>query len=139
LSVASNKLGDYKITIAKCTEALYIEKNLPKAYFLRAQAQCKVKSFEEAMNDIKEAIKLSPSDKALRDEFEAIKAAKKKDMEFEREAAQKLFSSGLYNEKQAPKKPASGLPDFEPDNNQVFMDIEVEGEQGRVVFELFPK
>lgn len=92
ISVASNKLGDYKITIDKCTEALYIDDKTTKAYFLRAHAQSKLKNYEEALTDIKEAIKLSPSDKALRDEFEAIKAAKKKETEFEKEAAKRLLS-----------------------------------------------
>ena len=87
ISVASNKLGDYKMTINKCTEALYIDDKLTKAYFLRAQAKSKLKNYDEAITDIKEAIKLSPGDKALRDEFEAIKALKKKESDAEKTAA----------------------------------------------------
>lgn len=75
-SVASNKLGDYTTTINKTTEALYLDDKAAKAYFLRAQAKKATKDFEGALIDIKEAIKVSPADKALRDEFEAIKAAK---------------------------------------------------------------
>lgn len=87
IGVASNKLGDFKLTIAKCTEALYIDNQTAKAYYLRAQANSKLKNFEEAINDIKEAIKISPADKALRDEFEAIKALKKKEADHEKELA----------------------------------------------------
>ena len=77
--MASNKLGDYKVTINKCTEVTYIDDKNPKSYYLRAQAHSKLKDFDQALTDIKEAIKLNPADKNLRDEFEAIKAAKKKE------------------------------------------------------------
>lgn len=86
-SVASNKIGDYKITINKCTEVTYIDKANPKCYYLRAQAYSKLKQYDEAINDIKEAIKLSPSDKNLREEFEAIKALKKKEADHEKDMA----------------------------------------------------
>jgi hypothetical protein len=49
-----------------------------KGYYLRAIANSKTNNFEEALDDIKTAIKLSPSDKNLRDEFENIKALKQK-------------------------------------------------------------
>ena len=104
-----------------------------------------MKQYEEALNDIKEAIKLSPSDKNLRDEYEAIKASKKKETDHEKELARQLFSQGLYNEKSAPSKPkkVDGLPEFKQENPQVFFDLEVgtetEPKTGRVVFELFPE
>jgi tetratricopeptide (TPR) repeat protein len=87
IAVVSNKLGDFKLTIAKTTEVLYIDEKSAKAFFLRAQAKSKLKDYEAALEDIKEAIKLSPADKALRDEFEAIKAAKKKEIDHEKELA----------------------------------------------------
>jgi hypothetical protein len=111
---------------------------------LRAQAHSKLKNFDEGLQDIKEAIKLSPSDKALRDEFENIKALKKKESDSEKEAAKKLFASGLYNEKATPKiAKVAGLPDFNIENPQVYMDISIGAEEGkspstgRVIFELF--
>lgn len=87
---------------------------------------------------------MSPSDKSLRDEFEAIKAAKAKETDHEKEMAKRLFAGGLYQEKAAPviKKQGSqvGLPDFKEDNPQVYFDISIGGgETGRVVFELFPE
>lgn len=153
ISVASNKIGDYKTTLDKTTEALIIDDKLTKAFYLRAQAQSKLKEFDAALTDIKEAIKLSPGDKALRDEYEVIKGAKQKESDAEREAAKKLFAKGLYNEKKVPvaappkeddEEPKHlELPAFNASNPQVFMDIAVgrgagqEPEQGRVVFELF--
>lgn len=49
-----------------------------KALFIRSQAHTKVKNFKEATDDLKAAIKLSPGDKKLRDEFEKLKELKKK-------------------------------------------------------------
>ena len=96
------------------------------------------------MADIKEAIKLSPADKSMRDEFETIKAAKAKEVDHEKEMAKRLFSGGLYQEKAVPvkevKKAAAGLPEFKEENPQVFFDITIgDGESQRVVFELFPE
>lgn len=57
-----------------------------------------------------------------------------------------FFKQGIYNEKDDVKIRAvyNKLPDFDPENSQVFMDIEIAGEgdeaqKGRVVFELFTK
>lgn len=58
-----------------------------------------------------------------------------------------MFAEGFYNDKEAPKvaKTHTKLPDFDPENSQVFFDLAVgtEGEEGyekeRVVFELFTK
>ena len=117
-SVASNKIGDYTFTINKTTEALYIDNKAAKAFFLRAQAKKATKDYEGAMNDIKEAIRLSPADKALRDELESIRAAKQKEIDHEKEVAKKFISgSGLYPQKPAPPKAKAAptaLPAFKP-------------------------
>ena len=94
----------------------------------------------------------------MRDEFECIKALKKKEQEAEKQMAKSLFSGGLYEDKKitpaAPKatekdeeddeeKEERSLPEFNPDNPQVYLDIEIEGgegqeaQKGRVIFELF--
>jgi len=57
--------------------------------------------YDEAISDIKEAIKISPEDKSLRDEFEKIKELRKKANEAQSKAAKSFFSQGLYNEKEA--------------------------------------
>jgi hypothetical protein len=41
---------------------------------LRSIARAKLNDFDEALFDIKEAIKIDPAAKNLRDEFESIKA-----------------------------------------------------------------
>jgi hypothetical protein len=55
-------------------------------------------------------------------------------------------SGGLYDEKEAPPniQTYSKLPDYDGENVQTFMDIEIgnegeEKEKGRVVFEVFSK
>lgn len=81
LSVVTNNTGDYKETLINCTKALDIDEKAGKAYFLRSQANLKLHQYDEALVDIKEAIKISPADKKLRDEFETIKGLKKKYLE----------------------------------------------------------
>lgn len=65
-SVASNKLSDFKTTISKCKEVLYMDDKSAKAYFLKSKALAETKQYDEALLDIKEAIKLCPDDKAMR-------------------------------------------------------------------------
>jgi hypothetical protein len=36
ICVASNKIGDYRTTVDKATEALHVDPKLAKAYYLRA-------------------------------------------------------------------------------------------------------
>lgn len=72
-SVASNNLGLFKDTIENCSQVLEIDPKNVKAYFLRSQAHTKVHAFEEALGDLKEAIKLNPGDKKLREDFENVK------------------------------------------------------------------
>ena len=76
MSVVTNNTGDYKETLINCSKALDIDNKVVKAYYLRSTANMKLHAYDEAISDIKEAIKLSPNDKKLREEFEAIKKAR---------------------------------------------------------------
>jgi Flp pilus assembly protein TadD len=49
-----------------------------KAWYLRGVAHLKMKNFDDATTDLKMAIKLNPTDKKLRSEFDVLKAEKKK-------------------------------------------------------------
>ena len=60
IAVVCLKSGDFKEVLINCTKALDIDEKTPKAYYLRAQANQKLHQYDEAMIDIKEAIKLSP-------------------------------------------------------------------------------
>lgn len=82
---------------------------------------------------------MSPTDKALRDEFEKIKEARRKANETQSKAAKSFLAGGLYQEKEAAiTRVENELPQFDLANPQVYFDIEIgETEKGRVVFELF--
>jgi Flp pilus assembly protein TadD len=71
--VAANKIGAYKDTVRFTTQALKLDMTSTKAWFLRGVAGGKLHYFEEALADLKEAIKLAPNDKSFRDEFESVK------------------------------------------------------------------
>ena len=142
IAIVCNKTGDYKEALIISTKALDLDDKAVKALYQRALAQSKLHQYDEAITDIKEAIKLNPTDKNLRDEFEKIKELRRKTNESQSKAARSLFSQGLYNEKEASiTKVETDLPKFDQNNPQVYMDIQIgEGEQssiGRVVFELF--
>lgn len=142
LSVALNHSGDYKDTVHNCTLALKIDPSAVKALTLRGIAHKMMKNFDEATDDLKSAIKLAPTDKKLREEFEILKEEKKKYGASQQQAMKQFFSQGIYNEKEAVKmrKVFDKLPEFRADNAQVFFDIQIGDDQkGRVVFELFTK
>jgi peptidylprolyl isomerase len=65
-SVCLNSIGHFGQTVDKCTKVIQIDKNAVKAFFLRSVAHTKLQNFDDALNDIKEAIKLSPQDKKFR-------------------------------------------------------------------------
>ena len=60
MSVMMNKTGDYKETIRHCTKAIEIDSKAIKALFLRSFAYEKVQNFDEALEDVKAAIRLAP-------------------------------------------------------------------------------
>lgn len=73
MCVCLNSSGDFKDSIHHATLALKVDPNAVKALYLRGVAYLKSKSFDEAAQDLKAAIKLNPADKKLRDEFELLK------------------------------------------------------------------
>ena len=97
------------------------------------------------MADVVKAIKLNPQDKQLRSHHAAVKEGKQNAQGKEKNAYAKFFKEGVYNEKDAVVQKKHALPDFDPENAQVYFDMGI-GEPGtgdytksRVVFELFTK
>lgn len=126
LSICLNNTGGFKETLVNCTKVLDIDEKCAKAYYLRAMAHKATHGYDEAIDDIKNAIKLAPGDKNLRTQFEAIKEERTKHNKSQQGAFQKFFSEGVYNDKQVKlDKKETKLPDFDPANPQVFLDIEV--------------
>lgn len=60
VSLSLNKLEKYRMAFKNCTKALEIDENAVKALYIRAQAYFGLKMYDEAIADIKSAIKLSP-------------------------------------------------------------------------------
>jgi tetratricopeptide (TPR) repeat protein len=58
---------------------------------LKGVASWKLKNYEGAIEDIKEAIKLSPQDKKIRNELELVKAEKKKHISGQAAAMAQFF------------------------------------------------
>lgn len=155
-AICMNKLGEagereyYFKAVVNCTSALEIDEDSEKALYNRAVANMNVKNWAEALEDIKDAIKLNANNKVYRDLYEKIKAGKKEADSKDKNIYANIFSGeGLYEEKEAPKanNEFDVLPAFDPDNAQCFFDIKIgdpapgaSGEEPkRVVFEVFTK
>ena len=112
MSICTNNTNDFKESIVNCTKALYIDDKAVKALYLRSVAFFKTNQFDEAMDDVRNAIKLDPKDKNLRTHFEAVKKAKADKGASQAAAMKKLFEQGVYNDKKAPLPKFDKLPDF---------------------------
>jgi peptidylprolyl isomerase len=135
-----NKSGDHKEAIQLATKAIKLDEKAVKAFMHRSVAHLKQHNFDEATNDCKVAIQLNPNEKAYREHWDLIKKCKAEKQKSQKAAMQKLFSQGVYNEKAEAKidKVHFKLPEFLPENPQVYFDLTLGGEPlGRVVFELF--
>jgi len=102
-----NKLGEagerefYFKAIVNCTHALDMDEDSEKAVYNRAVANMQVKNWAEALQDVKDAIKLNPQNKPYRDMFEKIKAGKKEADAKDKNLYADIFSGeGLYTEKE---------------------------------------
>lgn len=147
MSVCTNNTADYRVTVRNCSKALGIDSKATKALYLRSVAYNKLAEYDNAMDDIKAAIKLSPADANLRTQFDTIKKEKADKVKKQKAGLAAFFSQGVYNDKEAVKvtKNHDKLPEFSIENTQTYFDISIgnEGEdgyeKGRVVFELFDK
>ena len=73
MSVCTNNTGYFKGTIEQCSQALEIDSQAQKALYLRSVAFAKTQQWDEALEDIVAAIKLSPNDKSLRQHHAVVK------------------------------------------------------------------
>jgi len=106
LSMMCFKMSKYKQSMTVAGNVLKIDAKNVKARYRRAVAHRKLGNTDEAREDLKEALKLDPSNTAVKKELlsvkkelETIKAAQKKGL-------QKAFGTGsfLYDDKEAEKK-----------------------------------
>ena len=73
MSVCTNNAGFYKESIEQCTQAIDLDSNSSKAYYLRSVAYLKRQQIDEALADILASIKLNPNDKTLRSHHAVVK------------------------------------------------------------------
>ena len=139
IAVVCNKSKSYSEAVRAWSQSLAIDPENAKAYYQRATAYMNLKQYDEAISDFKNAIKRNPSEKKMRTEYQKCKEMKKNYDKSQQNVFKSFFSSGVYNEKEAKlTKVEDKLPDFDPNNPIVFMDIQIgENEPDRVLFELF--
>ena len=87
------RLQDFVGTKKSCSDALYLDPSNVKALYRRAQASAATFDFDRAKRDILAAIKLAPSDPALRLEFTNIKTSEQEYEKRAKEALSKMFPS----------------------------------------------
>lgn len=92
------KLGDPYEAAAQCTKSLEVDKTNVKALFRRGQSYNKAGEFDLARKDLIEAAKLEPSNKAIRDEIDAVK----KNEQISREKEKQMFGVMIDRAKRPP-------------------------------------
>jgi len=83
------KDGKFERTIQCCNKVLEIEGNNVKAIFRRGKAYLGKENLDKAEEDLKKALELDPSDKAIPKELATLKAKSKK----QEEKAKKFYSN----------------------------------------------
>lgn len=98
LAACQIRTQDFVGAKKSCSDALYLDPSNVKALYRRAQASAATLDFERAKRDITAAIKLSPSDNALRLEFANIKKGQE---EYDKRAKEALsqMSKGMFSSK----------------------------------------
>jgi len=66
------KLRDFDGALEDCNEAMDLCPNNPKAYFRRGQAHHGKMNYEQSLYDLYTALKLSPNDRAIKNEIAAV-------------------------------------------------------------------
>ncbi|CAK4081316.1 unnamed protein product [Aphanomyces euteiches] len=84
---------DCKLCVDHCTKAIQYDPVNVKAWYRRSQAYAKEKNFASAKQDVLEAIRIDPSNAALRTHLEQLKKAASDTLQAEKKSFQKLFQS----------------------------------------------
>lgn len=92
LAASELKLGDYEDVIYSCSAAIMTDPNNIKAYYRRGIAHNELKNYELAVDDLMVALKYSPSNKPVLNEFERAKKNLLNYRRIERSHYKKLFT-----------------------------------------------
>ena len=102
-----------------------------KALFRRATALARLSEFERARADLREANRLEPSNRQVRELWGALREREQGAKAALRQVESKMTSRALYRELLVAKPKRSGLP-------RVWFDVAIGAERaGRITFELF--
>ena len=71
--IGETKTGDFDEAVKNCSAALQIDMNSVKALYIRSVAYMNLQNISEAMADCKQAIILSPQDRAMREHWDLLK------------------------------------------------------------------
>jgi len=139
IAVATNSNKDYLECVKNASKVLSVDPTNAKAVYLRGVAYKGLTNYEEACNNLKEAIKLNPSDKKIREEFESSKKLRDQNKNKEGNLFAQFLKSGVYSDRDVKlTKHEDALPQYNPKNPKVFMDIQIgDDKPKRVMFELF--
>ena len=82
------KLNDNDNAKKMAAQVIEVDPSNPKAYYRRAMAYSAMGCHQEAMADLRTAIKINPGDKNLRDDFEK----EKKTFEAKKEKSKQMYA-----------------------------------------------
>eukprot|EP01098_Paradermamoeba_levis_P015208 TRINITY_DN7592_c0_g1_i1.p1 TRINITY_DN7592_c0_g1~~TRINITY_DN7592_c0_g1_i1.p1 ORF type:complete len:784 (+),score=306.59 TRINITY_DN7592_c0_g1_i1:93-2354(+) len=91
ISACFLKLNKFARAIENCKKVIELDPTNIKALFRRAQANIKLKDLDAAMNDLKEANKLEPSNNDVVKELNSVKKLIQEEKEKEKKMYQKMF------------------------------------------------
>ena len=138
VAIVCNKSQLWAECVRAWTQSLSIDSENPKALYNRGIAYRHLKHYEESLNDLKNAVKRNPNDKAIRNELELCREEKKVYDKNQQNVFQKFFKEGVYEEKSKSSSIKTELPPYNSSNPKWFFDIKIgEQEPQRIIFELF--
>ncbi|KAL1506044.1 hypothetical protein ABEB36_005479 [Hypothenemus hampei] len=93
LSAVQLKINKPEKALKNCNEVLIKFPNNVKALYRRGCAKVALKEYDGAIRDLKQAYKIHPDDKKIRNMFELAKSKKKKYLQREKLLCSKIFST----------------------------------------------
>jgi len=137
LCVCLNSLGQWKESKKGCDRVLKRNRDHPKARYLRGVAEKNMSMFDEALEDFKASLSQNPTDERLKYEIESVKELKKQAEMKAKKSLEKLFTKeSLYSEKESL---LLKVPEYDPKNPKVFMEIQIKEDKKRIMIELYEK
>ena len=146
MSLCTNQTKQWSATVRQTSYIIRLDQTASKALWLRSIAHQQTKQWDEAYADIKQAVRVDPKNKEIRDLYETIKKQHDDAKAKLKGGFGNFFREGNYKDKrEAEPGHHNKLPQFNEQNVQCFQDITIGDKfedpdsykEGRVVFELF--